>query len=101
VFIVSDHGFTRSGPRIFYANTFLEHAGLLTWNAGVAMDDQGRVALDENTEASTLIDWAETKAYSLSSSSNAIFIRRAAKPGDPGVTDAEYEAFRDDLIAQL
>ncbi|ABV93700.1 phosphodiesterase/nucleotide pyrophosphatase [Dinoroseobacter shibae DFL 12 = DSM 16493] len=101
VFIVSDHGFTRSGTRIFYANTFLEHAGLLTWNAGVAMDDQGRVALDENTEASTLIDWAETKAYSLSSSSNAIFIRRAAKPGDPGVTDAAYEAFRDDLIAQL
>ncbi|MBK1635015.1 alkaline phosphatase family protein [Rhodovulum adriaticum] len=101
VFIVSDHGFTRSGKRIFYANTWLEQQGLLGWVEGTPMDDQGRVALDENTEASTLIDWAQTKAYSLSSSSNAIFIRHAENPGDPGVTAEDYPAFRAQLIAGL
>jgi predicted AlkP superfamily phosphohydrolase/phosphomutase len=101
VMIVSDHGFTRSGRRIFYANTWLEHQGLLDWVEGTPMDDQGRVALDENTEASTLINWDKTKAYALSSSSNAIFIRKANAPGEPGVPPSEYEAFRDQLIEDL
>lgn len=101
VFLVSDHGFTRSGARIFYANTWLEQQGWLGWVEGTPMDDHGRVALDENTEASTLIDWGSTKAYALSSSSNAIFIRQAKAPGAPGVPPQEYEAFRAALIAGL
>lgn len=101
VFIVSDHGFARAGNRIFYANTWLAEQGWLGWNPDTPLDDQGRVALDENTEASTLIDWAGTRAYALSSSSNAIFIRRAAAPGAPGVPAGEYAAFRAELIARL
>lgn len=101
VLIASDHGFTRSGARIFYANTWLESLGLLSWRPDVAMDDQGRVALDENTEATTLIDWGPTKAYALSSSSNAIFIRKASANDPDGVPPEDYEAFRDDLIAKL
>ncbi len=100
-FIVSDHGFTRAGTRIFYANKWLEEQGMLAWKADTPMDDQGRMALDENTEASTLIDWAGTRAYALSSSSNAIFIRQAAEPGAPGVPPEEYEAFRADLVQRL
>lgn len=101
VLIVSDHGFTRSGARIFYANTWLESLGLLAWKPDVPMDVQGRVALDENTEASTLIDWDGTKAYSLSSSSNAIFIRVASEDDPDGVAPEDYDAFRADLIDQL
>ncbi|MGV6849684.1 MAG: alkaline phosphatase family protein [Marinibacterium sp.] len=101
VLIVSDHGFTRSGARIFYANTWLESLGLLSWKPDVPMDDQGRVALDENTEASTLIDWDKTKAYALSSSSNAIFIRVASENDPDGIPPEEYDAFRADLIAKL
>lgn len=101
VFIVSDHGFTRAGTRIFYANTWLEHQGLLAWKPDTAMDDQGRMALDENTEASTLIDWAGTKAYALSSSSNAIFIRVAKSAGEPGVQPQDYADFRADLVQRL
>lgn len=101
VMIVSDHGFTRSGSRIFYANTWLEQKGWLDWIDGTPMDDQGRVALDENTEASTLIDWETTKAYALSSSSNAIFIRQSTAPGEPGVKPEEYEAFREKMIEAL
>ena len=59
------------------------------------------MALDENTEASTLIDWSATKAYALSSSSNAIFIRQATEPGGPGVPPEDYEAFRAQLIEGL
>jgi len=101
IFIVSDHGFTRSGARIFYANTWLEQNGWLGWVDGTAIDDRGRVALDENTEASTLIDWNTTRAYALSSSSNAIFIRQARAPGAPGVPPEQYHAFREQMIAQL
>lgn len=101
IIIASDHGFTRAGKRIFYANTWLEEQGFLSWKAETPMDDQGRMALDENTEASTLIDWADTKAYSLSSSSNAIFIRQAKEPGGPGVQPEDYEAFRADLVKRL
>ncbi len=101
LFIVSDHGFTRAGTRIFYANTWLEHEGLLAWKPDTAMDDQGRMALDENTEASTLIDWAGTRAYSLSSSSNAIFIRAAKDKTSPGVQPEDYAAFRADLVQRL
>lgn len=101
VLIASDHGFTRSGNRIFYANTWLESQGLLGWKPDVPMDDQGRLALDENTEASSLIDWTRTRAYALSSSSNAIFIRPVGQDGGMGVRAEEYEAFRSDLIARL
>jgi len=100
-FIVSDHGFTASGRKVFYANTFLEKQGWLTWKPDTPLDDQGRVALDENTEASTLIDWGGTKAYSLSSSSNAIFIRVADKPGACGVAPEDYMTFRDTLRRAL
>ena len=101
VFVVSDHGFCRAGPRIFYANSWLAEQGWLAWKPDTPMDDQGRVALDENTEASTLIDWEGTKAYSLSSSSNAIYIRQAEAPGAPGVPPGEYDSFRAGLIARL
>lgn len=101
VIIASDHGFTRAGKRIFYANTWLEEQGLLAWKPDTPIDNQGRMAMDENTEASTLIDWAGTKAYALSSSSNAIFIRQASEPGGPGVQPEDYEAFRADLVERL
>lgn len=101
VFVVSDHGFTASAGRIFYANTWLEQQGYLAWKPDTPEDDQGRLALDENTEASTLLDWAGTKAYALSSSSNAIYIRRASEPGAPGVPAEEYLSFRAELVEKL
>ena len=101
ILMVSDHGFTRAGTRIFYANTWLDQQGYLAWKPDTPMDDQGRMALDENTEASTLIDWDATRAYALSSSSNAIFIRQATAPGMPGVAPDDYLAFRATLVEQL
>jgi predicted AlkP superfamily phosphohydrolase/phosphomutase len=101
VLIASDHGFVRAGDTIFYANTWLESMGYLRWIDGVPYDDQGRLALDENTEVGTLLDWSATTAYSLSSSGNAIYIRKAEGPGRPGVSAEDYPAFRARLIDQL
>jgi predicted AlkP superfamily phosphohydrolase/phosphomutase len=101
IVLASDHGFTRAGDKIFYANTWLEQNGYLRWHEAVPLDDQARLALDDNTESSSLLDWTGTSAFALSSSSNAIHIRRADGPGQPGVAPEQYLAFRDSLRKSL
>lgn len=101
VLVVSDHGAQRAGDRIFYVNVWLEQQGYLRWADGVPADDAGRLAMDGNTESTVLFDWAATTAAALTSSSNAIIIRRAERLGDTGVPSDQYVAFRDRLAAQL
>jgi predicted AlkP superfamily phosphohydrolase/phosphomutase len=101
VFITSDHGFTVAGDQIFYANTWLQQHGYLEWAEGVPVDEEGRLALDDNTESNRLLDWSRTKAFALTSSSNAISILQAEGPDEPGVPAAEYEAFRERLVKSL
>jgi predicted AlkP superfamily phosphohydrolase/phosphomutase len=48
-----------------------------------------------------LFDWSATTAFALTSSSNAIFIRKAATPGAPGVPPEDYAAFRERLVKSL
>ena len=91
----------RQGDQIFYANAWLQQHGYLEWAEGIPIDEEGRLALDENTESSTLLDWSSTTAFALTSSSNAIFIRQAQTPGAPGVCAEEYAAFRKRLIESL
>jgi predicted AlkP superfamily phosphohydrolase/phosphomutase len=101
VLVVSDHGAQRAGDRIFYVNVWLEQQGYLRWADGVPVDQGGRLAMDGNTESTVLFDWAATTAAALTSSSNAIIIRQARHPGDPGVPPDQYVTFRDRLAAQL
>jgi predicted AlkP superfamily phosphohydrolase/phosphomutase len=101
IFIASDHGFTAAGDQIFYANVWLQQHGYLEWAAGIPLDEEGRLALDENTESNVLFDWSNTTAFALTSSSNAIFIRQAAAPGAPGVPAREYPLFRERLMQSL
>jgi predicted AlkP superfamily phosphohydrolase/phosphomutase len=101
VLVASDHGAQRAGDRIFYVNVWLEQQGYLRWADGVPTDEAGRLAMDGNTESTVLFDWAATTAAALTSSSNAITIRRAKRPGDPGVPPDQYVTFRDRLAAQL
>jgi predicted AlkP superfamily phosphohydrolase/phosphomutase len=81
VLVVSDHGAQAAGERVFYANVWLQQQGLLAWADQVPLDDSGRLALDDNTESSLLFDWSRTTACALTSSSNAILIRRSDSPG--------------------
>jgi len=101
IVVASDHGFALAGDRIFYANTWLAENGYLRWRDDAPIDSDSRVALDENTEVGTLFDWSQTKAFAFSSSSNAIHIRKARGPGEPGVTAEEYPEFRDALVRKL
>jgi predicted AlkP superfamily phosphohydrolase/phosphomutase len=78
ILVISDHGAQPAGDRIFYANVWLEQRGLLAWEEGVPLDDDGRVALDDNRESGLLFDWSKTRACALTSSSNAILVRQAS-----------------------
>ena len=93
VLVVSDHGSCVAGDRIFYANTWLEREGLLRWADGVQEDDAGRLALDGNAESGGLFDWEGTRVAALTSSSNALVVRRSCRPGDGGVTPDELPGF--------
>jgi predicted AlkP superfamily phosphohydrolase/phosphomutase len=101
IVVASDHGFTRAGDTIFYVNTWLEQNGYLRWADGVEADESGRLGLNQNDELGRLFDWSATQAFAFTSSSNGIYIRKAAAPGMPGVAPDEYAAFRDRLKAAL
>ncbi len=100
IFIASDHGFTSAGSHIFYANVWLEQHGYLRWADGVPLDQDRRLTLDSHSGVDTMFDWSGTTAFALTPSSNAIHIRRAKNSG-PGVPEAEYEAFRQELANSL
>jgi predicted AlkP superfamily phosphohydrolase/phosphomutase len=100
VFFASDHGF---GPTssVFYANVWLERQGYLSWADGTPKDDWGNFAADRVKSHVVGIDWSRTRAYALTPSSNGIFIRKAARPGLPGVDPRDYDSFRRELAARL
>lgn len=100
IFIASDHGF---GPTtdVFYANVWLEREGYLSWTGEMPRDEAGLVAGERIKSHVVGIDWERTTAYALTPSSNGIFIRRAERPGAPGVPLGDYEAFRRELAAKL
>jgi predicted AlkP superfamily phosphohydrolase/phosphomutase len=100
VFLASDHGFGAS-REVFYANVWLEREGYLSWSDRLSKDELGRISADRIKSHVVGIDWAKTTAYALTPSSNGIFIRRADGPGQPGITDDEYESFRHRLAEKL
>ena len=97
IVVASDHGFIRASDTIFYVNTWLEQNGYLRWLNDVAIDEDGRVGLNENDELGRMFDWSGTTAFAFTSSSNGIFIRRSDGHGGPGIAPADYVAFRDKL----
>jgi predicted AlkP superfamily phosphohydrolase/phosphomutase len=100
VFLASDHGFGTTSE-VFYANVWLAQHGYLAWAGDASTDDLGRMSVDRIKSHVVGIDWERTTAYALTPSSNGIFIRRSAGPGQPGVASAEYEAVRRELADRL
>lgn len=101
ILLASDHGF---GPtvEVFHVNTWLAQHGYLAWterasevdgSAVLGMQDLGRYA--------SRFDWMRTRAYAATPSSNGIHIVRPGQTPGPGVSDADYERFRDELVARL
>ncbi|WP_295541954.1 alkaline phosphatase family protein [uncultured Thiohalocapsa sp.] len=96
IFMASDHGFTAT-THVVRINRLLSELGHLTYHA-VGDDD---AAKRRAASPFAYLDWQRTKAYCPTPSSNAIRIRVAQQPGDPGVPPADYHAFREQLIAEL
>jgi predicted AlkP superfamily phosphohydrolase/phosphomutase len=100
VFMTSDHGF---GPtvEIFYINTWLSQEGYLSWATGVPYDNEGKVMFDDTRSPGRLFDWSKTRACSLSSGSNGVYIKTASEPSQRGVKPEDYVAFREELKQKL
>lgn len=99
VFIASDHG-AGSTVEIFHPNALLGELGYLVWKDDVPAVPDDTMTAPYIFDFYKTIDWPRTRAYLRSSSANGIYIRRAER-GWGGVTEAEYPAFREKLIADL
>lgn len=101
VFIASDHGF---GPtvEVFYLNAWLHEHGYLKWADSAAVEQKHSETLGIGTMARRFyeIDWDQTTAYCPTPSSNGIYISPPTSDGK-GVSAAEYESFRRELIDSL
>jgi len=96
IFMASDHGFTASN-RVVRINRYLADLGYLTYHE-IADNDAAR---RRASSPFAYLDWEKTVAYCPTPSSNAIFIRVAQEPSQPGIAPADYLGFRARLIEQL
>jgi predicted AlkP superfamily phosphohydrolase/phosphomutase len=96
VYLASDHGFTAT-TEIVRINAYLHEKGYLHWKE--APDTAAGKRREDSMFA--YLDWKNTIAYCRTPSSNGIHIRIAKRPGDPGISPAEYTAVRARLIADL
>lgn len=96
VFFCSDHGFTAS-TEVVRINAFLAEKGYVHFRE-LPPGDAGQ---RRDNSYFAYLDWEKTTAYCRTPSCNGITIRVARKPGETGVPIAEYESFRNKLIADL
>lgn len=94
--IVSDHGFT-GAEKVVRINKYLESLGVLAWRQSDGSEAERR--RDQANFAN--LDWTRTRAYCPTPSSNGVVIRMKSDKNPGGVDPAEYEGFRDRLIADL
>lgn len=102
VVLASDHGF---GPQVrtFFVNAWLEQQGLLAWadEEGAQPSDTGVLGMGRLARHAYLLDWEQTKAYAPMPSGNGVHIVRASEEYPAGVSAAEYEPLRQQLIEGL
>lgn len=102
IIMASDHGF---GPqqRTFFVNGWLAQRGYLSWadaNVPIASDQQ-HLGVGQISRHGYLLDWQQTQAYAPLPSGNGIHIVLADDEHPGGVSPAQYEAFREQLIGDL
>lgn len=100
--LASDHGF---GPSVetFYLNAWLCQHGYLAWAAHPPTDEsaEGRVGLEALSKLSFMLDWSQTTAHAITSSSNGIRIRVRQEGQEGGIAPEDYDAVRARLADQL
>ncbi|MCV6596319.1 MAG: alkaline phosphatase family protein [Mangrovicoccus sp.] len=95
VVLSSDHGFTAQ-TAVFNVNTFLEQKGYLSFRTPEEIAE-----LAQKSGFLTPVNVAASKAYGRTPSTNGIYIRKESDGCTGGVSDTDYESFRDQLIADL
>ncbi|MEL7349361.1 MAG: alkaline phosphatase family protein, partial [Pseudomonadota bacterium] len=96
VVIVSDHGFAGS-EKVVRINRYLGEKGYLTWRES----DGSEQAKRRDMANFANLDWTRSQAFCPTPSSNGIVIRRQSEACPGGVPEAEFEAFRDRLTADI
>jgi len=96
VIIVSDHGFTGSS-KVVRINKYLESLGYLAFTPS----DGSEAARRRDRANFANLDWSRTTAFCPTPSSNGIVIRPRGDKNPGGVNPADFDAFRDRLIADL
>ncbi len=96
VIIVSDHGFT-GAAKVVRINEHLGRLGYLEWRASDGSEQSRRRDMANFAN----LDWTRSRAFCPTPSSNGIVIRRKSEKFPGGVTEAEYESFREKLIEDL
>ena len=94
--IVSDHGFTGAWS-VVRINAYLESLGHLVWRESDGSDAARRRDLSNFAN----LDWTRTQAFCPTPSSNGIVIRKKTESFPQGVDPLDYNAFREQLIADL
>jgi predicted AlkP superfamily phosphohydrolase/phosphomutase len=96
VFFASDHGFTAS-TEVVRINAYLAEKGYVHFREL----PPGDAGMRRDNSYFAYLDWHKTTAYCRTPSCNGITIRVARQPGETGIAPAEYESFRNRLIADL
>lgn len=99
VLLASDHGFGET-TEFVYINEWLAEHGYLTWAKDSHLDESGALTADTIKEHTVMIDWENTVAYSLTPSSNGVFIKLDTGNGK-GIKASDYPAFVAKLQEQL
>jgi len=99
VIFTSDHGF---GPtdEIVYINEWLAREGYLFWTDSAELDKTTKLTADRIKDHTLMIDWERTKAYSLTPSSNAIYINHS-EDGSTGIRTSDYKQVVNELTQKL
>ena len=98
--ITSDHGFGAT-DEVVYINEFLHRNGYLSWSDDTVLQDNTKLTADRIKDHTLMIDWTKTLAYSLTPSSNAIYINRKSDDNPHGVPDKDYNSFCLELQQKL
>jgi predicted AlkP superfamily phosphohydrolase/phosphomutase len=99
LYIVSDHGF---GPtdQILYVNVLLERLGLLRWSSDAQLAQDEMLNIGGPLPATSLLDWSQTNAFSLTAGSNGVYFR-IAEAGRPGIPIDDYASTRRAVMQSL
>ena len=103
ILIASDHGFG-STQDVFHVNAWLGIKGYLTWSESSRKEQEDQSALlgvGSVARHTYMLDWDGTKAFTTTPTSNGVYIVASPNGDSKGVSQSQYESFREQLMADL